>query len=82
MTAKGSLTIAGTSVPVVLTADTTVNGDQVRLKGVQKLKMTDFKVTPPSISILVASITCTDEIEIRYDVLFAPKGEARTEAKK
>jgi polyisoprenoid-binding protein YceI len=71
MTAQGDLTIAGTTAPVTLTADTTVKDGRVELKGVQKLKMSDFKVTPPSISLLVTSITCTDAIEIDYDVIFA-----------
>ncbi len=71
MTAKGNLTIAGTTVPITLSPEVEIKGDQVRLKGVQKLKMTDYKVTPPSISLLVASITCSDEIEIHYDVTFA-----------
>lgn len=82
MTATGDLTIAGATAPVTLTADTTVKDGQVELKGVQKLKMSDFKVTPPSISLLVTSITCTDQIEIHYDVFFAPVGEANSEAKK
>ncbi len=72
MSAVGNLTIAGATVPVTLSAETEIKGDRVRLKGVQKLKMSDYKVTPPSISLLVASITCTDEIEIHYDVTFAP----------
>ena len=70
MTAKGNLTIAGTTAPVVLKADVTVKDGKVELKGVQKLKMSDFKVTPPSISLLVTAITCTDDIDIHYDVIF------------
>ncbi len=81
MTATGNLTIAGTTAPVTLTADTTVTNGQVELKGDQKLKMSDFKVTPPSISLLVTSITCSDGIDIYYDVVFAPVGEANSEAK-
>lgn len=73
MTAKGDLTIAGATAAVTLAADTTIKDGQVRLKGVQKLKMTDFKVTPPSISLLVASITCTDDVEVHYDVVFGAK---------
>jgi hypothetical protein len=72
MKADGELTVAGVTVPVTLNAETTVAGGQIRLKGVQKLKMSDYKVTPPSISLLVTSITCSDEIEIHYDVVFAP----------
>ncbi len=70
MTAKGNLTIAGTTAPIVLKADVTVKDGKVELKGDQKLKMSDFKVTPPSISLLVTAITCTDDIDIHYDVIF------------
>lgn len=82
MTAKGNLTVAGVTAPVTLTADTTVSGGKVELKGVQKLKMSDFKITPPSISLLITAITCSDEIEIYYDVVFAPEGKAPSEANK
>jgi len=73
MTALGTVTAAGVSAPVTLTADATFQDGQVRLQGVQKLKMTDFKVTPPTMSILIVSVTCTDAIEIHYDVTFAAK---------
>jgi hypothetical protein len=73
LTATGTLTIAGDTEPVTLTADATVTDNQIHLKGVQKLKMTDFKITPPSISLVVTSITCTDEIQVHYDVIFAAK---------
>ncbi|HUO57762.1 MAG TPA: YceI family protein [bacterium] len=70
MTASGNLTVAGVTVPVTLNAEAAITGDQIRLKGVQKLKMTDFQVKPPSISLLVTSIDCKDDIEIHYDVIF------------
>jgi len=73
LTATGTLTIAGDTEPVTLTADATVTGNQIHLKGVQPLKMTDFKITPPSISLVVTAITCTDAIEVHYDVIFAAK---------
>jgi hypothetical protein len=82
MTAVGTLSIAGETAPVTLTADVVTTGKQIELKGVQKLKMSDYKVTPPSISLLVTAITCTDEIEIHYDVMFAPVGEANSGANK
>ncbi len=72
MTAKGSLAVAGETIPIILTADTTFKGDQVRLKGTQQLKFTDFKIKPPSASILFVTITCTDEFEVHYDVTFGP----------
>ncbi len=71
MTAKGSLAISGVTQPIVLTAEATVKDGVIRVKGVQKLKMTDYKITPPVFNLLVTSIKCTDEIEIHYDVLFA-----------
>jgi hypothetical protein len=73
MTAHGTVTVAGESAPVTLMADATFKDNQVRLKGVQELKMTDFKVTPPTMTIVIISVTCTDEIEIHYDVTFAAK---------
>lgn len=82
MTAKGELSIAGVTNPVTLSGNATLKGDKVELKGVQNLKMSDYKVVPPSISLLVTSITCKDEIAIHYDVIFAPAGEAHTGAKK
>jgi hypothetical protein len=71
--AEGTLSVAGTTAPVVLNAEVFFKDGQVRLKGVQKLKMTDFKVQPPSISLLVASIDCKDDVEIHYDVIFGKK---------
>lgn len=82
LVARGNLTIAGVTAPVTLSGDVTLKGGKVEFKGVQKLKMSDFQVTPPSISLLVASITCTDEIQIHYDVVFAPAGEAHSVVKK
>ena len=73
MTAIGTVTAAGVSAPVTLMADASFQDGQVRLKGVQALKMTDFKVTPPTMSILIVSVTCTDAINIYYDVTFAAK---------
>ena len=71
MTAKGNLTIAGKTVPLDLTAETEITKNRIRLRGIQKLKMSDYQITPPSISLLVTSITCSDEVEIHYDVTFA-----------
>jgi polyisoprenoid-binding protein YceI len=72
MTAMGSLTVAGVTVPIDLSAEATVSGGQVRIQGVQKLKFTDFKIKPPSASILFVTITCDDEFEVHYDVVFGP----------
>jgi hypothetical protein len=67
---KGNLTIAGVTVPIVLSGDAIIKGNKIEFKGIKKLKMSDFKITPPSISLLVASINTTDEITIHYDIFF------------
>ena len=71
MTAKGNLTIAGKTVPITLTAETEIIDNRIHLKGVQELKMSDYQITPPSISLLVTSITCSDDVSIHYDVTFS-----------
>ncbi len=76
MTAMGKLTVAGVTIPVILTADTTVKDGQVRLQGIQKLKFTDFNITPPKASIFIVTIVCDDEFEVHYDVLFSAKSDA------
>jgi hypothetical protein len=73
MTAHGKLSAAGVTIPVTLTAQTTFKDGQVRLRGVQKLKFSDFKIKPPSSSVLFVTITCKDEFEIHYDVTFGPR---------
>ena len=70
MTAQGELSIAGATNPVTLKADVTVKDGQVELKGVQAVKMSDYQVKPPTISLLVTSITCSDSVDIHYDVTF------------
>ena len=49
ITAHGNLTIAGVTKPITMEVFWVVNADQtVSCAGIQKLKMTDFKVEPPS----------------------------------
>jgi len=76
MTADGKLTVAGVTVPVILMANTTFKDGQIRLQGVQKLKFTDFKITPPKASIFIVTVTCDDEFEVYYDVIFSAKSDA------
>jgi len=49
ITAHGNLTIAGVTKPITMEVFWVVNADRsVSCAGIQKLKMTDFKVEPPS----------------------------------
>jgi polyisoprenoid-binding protein YceI len=72
LTAKGKLTIAGVTVPVTLSGEATIKGDRIEFKGTQALKMSDFKIKPPSISLVVTSIDCTDDVTVHFDVILAP----------
>ena len=76
MTADGNLTVAGMTIPVILTANTIGQDGQVRLQGIQKLKFMDFNITPPKASILIVTIVCDDEFEVHYDVFFSAKSDA------
>ena len=71
LTAQGKLSIAGAESAITLKPIVTFKDGIVELKGDQPLKMSDYKVTPPSISLLVTAIKCTDDITIHYDVKFA-----------
>lgn len=72
MTANGNLKVAGITIPLTLSPEVEIQGNRVHLKGIQKLKMSDFGVKLPTLSIPTTSITCADEIEIHYDLFFAP----------
>ena len=65
--ANGSLTMAGITKPVGLTASAKVlsNGD-VQISGNQKLNMTDFSMSPPTA--LMGSIKVGAEVTINYEL--------------
>ncbi|HEX6224318.1 MAG TPA: YceI family protein [Chryseolinea sp.] len=65
--ANGSLTMAGITKPVGLTASAKVlpNGD-VQISGNQKLNMTDFSMSPPTA--LMGSIKVGAEVIIKYEM--------------
>ncbi len=66
ITCNGNLTISGTTKP--LEVDVTYEAKNVTLvfKGSKKIKMTDFKVEPPSF--MFGTIKTGDEITISFDV--------------
>ncbi len=75
MMATGNLKIAGITLPITMSPIIEIKDAKIHLKGIQKLKMSDYGVKLPSISIQGTSISCTDEIEIHYDLVFAPPVE-------
>ena len=68
ITTSGYLTIAGTKKLIDLTFDAKVTGDKVILTGNHKLKMTDFKVDPPTA--MFGTITTGDEVNIKFHTVF------------
>jgi polyisoprenoid-binding protein YceI len=69
--ATGSLTMAGTTKPIDMTAKGKVlaNGD-VQIVGTHKLNMKDYKMVPPTA--MMGTIKVGEEVEVKYDVIFTP----------
>ncbi|MCX2836776.1 YceI family protein [Salinimicrobium sp. MT39] len=68
VTTNGVLTIAGTKKNVELIFDAKVAGDKITLSGDKKIKMTDFKVDPPTA--MFGTITTGDEVNIKFQTVF------------
>ena len=66
--ARGTLTMAGVtkSIDLVLTYKVTTDGD-LKISGSKKIKMTDFKMEPPTA--MMGTIKVGDEVEVRFDML-------------
>lgn len=63
---NGTLTIAGTSKPLSLTATATLNSDQsISVKGSTKFNMSTYGVTPPTV--MMGTIKTGDAITIDYN---------------
>lgn len=69
VTTTGILTIAGTKKTIDMTFDAKVSGDRITLVGNQKLKMTDYKVDPPTA--MFGTITTGDEVNIVFNTVFS-----------
>lgn len=70
VTTNGTLTIAGVSQNVTLDAVGKVlpNGD-IEFSGVKKLKMTDFKINPPTA--MLGTLTTGNDITLNYKVVLS-----------
>lgn len=65
---KGTLEIGGESRPIDLKADIVKNASsEMQLKGSVPLKMTDFKIDPPTA--MFGTLKTGDEVTIYYDIL-------------
>lgn len=68
LTTRGNLTISGVTRVVDLTAHGVMNADKsITYSGTYKLKMTDFKVTPPSI--MFGAIKTGDAVTVKFDLI-------------
>ncbi len=69
---KGSLIVHGVtneiSMPVKIE---NIGKDKLKISGTQALKMTDFKVKPPSPTLGLGAITTGDDIKVRFDWVVA-----------
>ena len=68
VTTTGALTIAGTKKNAEIVFDAKVSGDKVVLSGNKKIKMTEFKVDPPTA--MFGTITTGDDLDIKFQVTF------------
>jgi polyisoprenoid-binding protein YceI len=70
ITCTGNLTIAGTTKPIDVDVVYELKNGNLAFKGSKKIKMTDFKVEPPTF--MFGAIKTGDEITISLDVTLAP----------
>ena len=64
----GTLKIAGTSKQIPIDFTIKLNGDKVNISGEKTIKMTDFKVDPPTA--MFGTITTWDEVTIKFNTNF------------
>jgi polyisoprenoid-binding protein YceI len=67
---NGNLTISGTTKPVDVDVTYEVKSGTLVCKGSKKIKMTEFKVVPPSF--MFGTIKTGDDITINFEVTLAP----------
>src|SRR5690606_7255544 len=68
VTTSGTLTIAGTAKPIDITFDAKVAADKITFTGSKALKMSDFKVDPPTA--MFGTITTGDQVTIKFTSTF------------
>lgn len=74
ITATGNLTVAGVSRNETLTMTCTQAGNELTIKGSKKLKMTDFKISPPTA--LLGAMKTGDEVTIHFEVVMNRQADA------
>jgi len=65
--AGGSITIHGVTKPLDMSVTIARAGKKLTVKGVKTLKMSDFKITPPSPQLPSGKIETKDEVKITFE---------------
>ena len=68
VTTTGVLTIAGTKQTVDMVFSAKVSGDKIVLTGERKIKMSEFKIDPPTA--MFGTITTGDDVTIKFQIAF------------
>lgn len=68
VTTTGTLTIAGNSKPIDITFDAKVDGNKITFTGSKALKMSEYKVDPPTA--MFGTITTGDQVTIKFTSTF------------
>lgn len=68
VTTSGTLTIAGNSKPIDITFDAKVTGDKITFTGSKAIKMSEYKVDPPTA--MFGTITTGDQVTIKFTSTF------------
>lgn len=75
LAATGELTVAGTTQPIAMTVEGTVQDDDtVRFTGSYPMQMSDFGVDPPSA--MLGTLKTGDAITVYFDVTATPSPQA------
>lgn len=68
ITTTGYLNITGTKKLVDISFDAVINGSSITLNGNRNIKMSDYKIDPPTA--LFGTITTGDELQIKFKTVF------------
>lgn len=68
VTTTGTLTIAGNSRPIDITFDAKVTDDKITFTGNKAIKMSEFKIDPPTA--MFGTITTGDQVTIKFTSTF------------
>ena len=80
--AKGELTVAGVTKPVTLTVNVLPLGEKkLKVTGTTNIKMTDYKIEPPSPKIAIGLIKTGDDVKLIFEWMLAPKKTSAAAAK-